>query len=293
MRIEEVIRVGVVGCGQMGSGIAIAAVWAGYEATVREISSQAAAEGLKRIERFFLAGVEKGKTTEKQKETWLSRIKMTTQIEEMRHCQMVIEAVFEDLELKKKVFAELNPICLPETTFVSNTSSLSITAMARASGRPDRVIGIHFSNPAPLMKLVEVTRALQTSDDTFHLAWQFAQKLGKEPIASKDMPGFVEDRLFVPFLLNAVRVYQDGLASKEDIDKVCVLGLGHPMGPLRALDMFGLDIFLPICETLYEQLKEPQYAIPPLLRRMIEAGHLGFKTGKGFYEYPLEQLSVY
>jgi 3-hydroxybutyryl-CoA dehydrogenase len=293
MKIEQVNRVGVMGCGQMGSGIAIAAVWAGYGVTVREISSEAAAEGLKRIEQFFLSGIKKGKTTEEQKNTWLSRIKMTTQMEEMRDCQIIIEAVFEDLELKKKLFAELNQVCLAETIFVSNTSSLSITAMAQASGRPDRVIGMHFSNPAPLMKLVEVTRALQTSDETFQLAWQFAQKLGKEPIATKDMPGFVENRLFVPFLLSAVRAYQDGLASKEDIDKACVLGLGHPMGPLRAMDMFGIDIFLPVCEALYEEFKEPQYAIPPLLRRMIEAGHLGFKTRKGFYEYPAEQLSVY
>lgn len=292
MKIEEVKRVGVMGCGIMGSGIAVTAVWAGYDVTVREVPG-AAAEGLKRIDRFFLSGIKKGKTTEEQRKTWLSRINLTTEIGEMKHCQIVVEAVFENLELKKKVFAELNRVCPPESIFASNTSSLSITAMAQASGRPDRVVGMHFSNPAPLMKLVEVVRALQTSDDTFHIAWQFAHRLGKDPIAPKDMPGFLEDRLFVPFLLSAVRAYQDGLASKEDIDKACVLGLGHPMGPLRALDMFGIDIFLPICEALYEELKEPQYAIPPLLRRMVEAGNWGFKAGKGFYEYPAEQLSVY
>lgn len=293
MNIEEIQQVGVLGCGTMGSGIAITAVRAGYEVTVREVSPEAMTEGFRRIDRFFLGGIKKGKTTEEQKETYLSRVKLTTEIKEMKHCQVVIEAVPENLELKKRAFAELNQVCPGKTVFVSNTSSLSITAMAQASGRPDRVIGMHFSNPAPLMKLVEITRALQTSDSTFSLAWQLAQKLGKEPIATKDMPGFLEDRLFVPFLLNAVRAYQDGLASQEDIDKACVLGLGHPMGPLRALDMFGIDLFLPICEALYEELKEPQYAIPPLLRRMIEAGHTGFKVGKGFYEYPPDQLSVY
>lgn len=278
--------VGVLGCGTMGSGIAIVTARAGFKTIVVESDQKALDRGLSLIERFFAKSVKKGKITEEQKEKILKeRLIGTLNYEDLADCEFVIEAVFEDLELKKEVFYRLNEICHPETILASNTSTLSITSIAAGSGRPDRVIGMHFCLPAQVMKLVEVTRGLQTSDKTYQRTIEFGKALGQVLVTTKDTPGFILNHFIVAFNNACIRAYENGLASLEDIDKAVKLGLGYPMGPFELLDYIGLDTHLRVSLALYNQVQDHRFWPPPLVKRMVDAGFLGRKTGKGFYQY--------
>lgn len=279
-------RIGVVGCGLMGSGIAEVVARAGYPVVVREVSDDLLRRGLERIERSMGRAVERGKLEPSERDAARARIRGTTDLGEMRGCDLVIEAITELMEAKKQLFAELDRICPPETVFASNTSSLSITEMASVITRPERFLGLHFFNPVPVMKPVEMVRGLLTSEETLARARAFCETLGKTVVACKDYPGFIVNLLLVPFLLDAVRALELGVASKEDIDTAVRLGLNHPMGPLTLLDFVGIDTTYYIAEAMYQEFKDPRYAAPPLLRKMVLAGHHGRKTGKGFYEYP-------
>ncbi|HKO22287.1 MAG TPA: 3-hydroxybutyryl-CoA dehydrogenase [Candidatus Eisenbacteria bacterium] len=277
--------VGVVGCGLMGSGIAQVSAQAGLTTWVREVDKPALEKGLGRIRKFLEDGVAKGKLTPEARDETLGRIKGTTELQDLATCDLVIEAVVESLDAKRQVFSTLDKIVPASTVLASNTSSLSITEIAATASRPERVVGLHFFNPVPLMKLVEVIRALPTIDAAFEQAKGFVEKLGKTPVVAKDTPGFVVNRLLVPYLLDAARIYESGVASKEDIDNGMKLGCGYPMGPLTLLDFVGLDTTLSIATIMFEEFKLPQYAAPPLLKRMVLAGYLGRKSGRGFYDY--------
>ncbi|HEX3112405.1 MAG TPA: 3-hydroxybutyryl-CoA dehydrogenase [Candidatus Eisenbacteria bacterium] len=277
--------VGVVGCGLMGSGIAQVSAQAGFTTWVREVDKPALDKGLGRIRKFLEDGVAKGKLTADVKDETLGRIKGTTELQDLATCDLVIEAVLENLDAKRQVFSTLDRIVPASTVLASNTSSLSITEIAATASRPERVLGLHFFNPVPLMKLVEVIRALPTSDAAFEQARGFVEKLGKTAVVAQDTPGFVVNRLLVPYLLDAARIYESGVASKEDIDNGMKLGCGYPMGPLTLLDFVGLDTTLSIANIMFEEFKLPQYAAPPLLKRMVLAGYLGRKSGRGFYDY--------
>jgi 3-hydroxybutyryl-CoA dehydrogenase len=277
--------VGVVGCGLMGSGIAQVSAQAGLTTWVREVDKPALDKGLGRIRKFLEDGVAKGKLTAEARDETLGRIKGTTELQDLATCDLVIEAVVESLDAKRQVFSTLDKIVPAATVLASNTSSLSITEIAATASRPERVVGLHFFNPVPLMKLVEVIRALPTTDAAFEQAKGFVEKLGKTAVVAKDTPGFVVNRLLVPYLLDAARIYESGVASKEDIDNGMKLGCGYPMGPLTLLDFVGLDTTLSIATIMFEEFKLPQYAAPPLLKRMVLAGYLGRKSGRGFYDY--------
>ncbi|HEX5031152.1 MAG TPA: 3-hydroxybutyryl-CoA dehydrogenase [Candidatus Eisenbacteria bacterium] len=277
--------VGVVGCGLMGSGIAQVSAQAGFTTWVREVDRPTLDKGLGRIRKFLEEGVAKGKLTADVKDETLGRIKGTTEIQDLATCDLVVEAVSESLDAKRQVFSTLDRIVPASTVLASNTSSLSITEIAATASRPERVLGLHFFNPVPLMKLVEVIRALPTSDAAFEQARGFVEKLGKTAVVAQDTPGFVVNRLLVPYLLDAARIYESGVASKEDIDNGMKLGCGYPMGPLTLLDFVGLDTTLSIANIMFEEFKLPQYAAPPLLKRMVLAGYLGRKSGRGFYDY--------
>lgn len=277
--------VGVVGCGLMGSGIAQVSAQAGLTTWVREVDKPALEKGLGRIRKFLEDGVAKGKLTAEARDETLGRIKGTTELQDLATCDLVIEAVVESLDAKRQVFSTLDKIVPASTVLASNTSSLSITEIAATASRPERVVGLHFFNPVPLMKLVEVIRALPTTDAAFERAKGFVEKLGKTAVVAKDTPGFVVNRLLVPYLLDAARIYESGVASKEDIDNGMKLGCGYPMGPLTLLDFVGLDTTLSIATIMFEEFKLPQYAAPPLLKRMVLAGYLGRKSGRGFYDY--------
>jgi len=277
--------VGVVGCGLMGSGIAQVSAQAGLTTWVREVDKPALEKGLGRIRKFLEDGVAKGKLTAEVRDETLGRIKGTTELQDLATCDLVIEAVVESLDAKRQVFSTLDKIVPAATVLASNTSSLSITEIAATASRPERVVGLHFFNPVPLMKLVEVIRALPTTDAAFEQAKGFVERLGKTAVVAKDTPGFVVNRLLVPYLLDAARIYESGVASKEDIDNGMKLGCGYPMGPLTLLDFVGLDTTLSIANIMFEEFKLPQYAAPPLLKRMVLAGYLGRKSGRGFYDY--------
>jgi 3-hydroxybutyryl-CoA dehydrogenase len=277
--------VGIVGCGLMGSGIAQVSAQAGFVTWVREVDKPTLEKGLNRIRKFLEDGVAKGKLTADAKDETLGRIKGTTELQDFATCDLVIEAVVESIEAKRQVFSTLDRIVPASTVLASNTSSLSITEIASTASRPERVLGLHFFNPVPLMKLVEVIRALPTSDAAFEQAKGFVERLGKTAVVAKDTPGFVVNRLLVPYLLDAVRIYESGVASKEDIDNGMKLGCGYPMGPLTLLDFVGLDTTYSIANIMFEEFKLPQYAAPPLLKRMVLAGYLGRKSGRGFYDY--------
>jgi 3-hydroxybutyryl-CoA dehydrogenase len=278
-------KVGVVGCGLMGSGIVEVCARAGYDVVVSEINNEFLQKGMDRINKSLSRAVSKGKVTQEGMNATLARIKGTTKMADFAPCDLVIEAAVENMELKKQIFTELDGILRPEAIIGSNTSSLCITEMASVTQRGDKVLGIHFFNPVPIMPLLELVRTILTSDETLAVVREFGQSAGKTTVVAKDTPGFIVNRLLIPYLLHAVRIYEDGLATKEDIDTAIKLGLNHPMGPLALLDLVGLDTTLFIADAMFEEFKDPRYAAPPLLRRMVLAGHLGRKSGKGFYDY--------
>ena len=282
---SKIEKLGVLGAGLMGSGIIQVCAQAGYEVVAREVEEKLWRKGFEKIGGFLQKAVEKEKMTATDRQDALARMKGTTELGDLADCDLVIEAVVEDIAVKNEMLGELDRICPEHTIFASNTSSLTIVEMAAASGRPDRVVGLHFFNPVPVMKLVEVVRAITTSEETFGKAWSFAESLGKIPIAARDNSGFVVNLLLVPYLLGAVRALENGVAGIEDIDKGMVFGCGHPMGPLTLLDFVGIDTTYRIAEIMFDEYKEPVYAAPPLLRKMHLAGYHGRKTGKGFYDY--------
>jgi 3-hydroxybutyryl-CoA dehydrogenase len=277
--------VGVLGCGLMGSGIAQVSAQAGYRTIVREVEQPFLDKGLGRVRKFLSDGVEKGKVTAEARDKTLGNLTGTTRIDDLKDCDLVIEAIIENLADKARVYDAVERVVKPETIIVSNTSSLCVTELAAKTKRPDRFGGLHFFNPVPLMKLVEVIRALTTSDETYRTLYAFAQSLGKEPITAPDKPGFIVNRLLVPYLLDAIRAHEHGLGTVEDIDKGMKLGCNHPMGPFTLLDYVGLDTTYYIANIMFEEYREPAYAPPPLLKRMVLAGRLGRKSGQGFYKY--------
>jgi 3-hydroxybutyryl-CoA dehydrogenase len=281
----QIKTVGVLGCGLMGSGIAQVSAAAGYKTIVREVDDVQLQNGLKRIHKFLDDGVAKGKVTDAARTATLSNLKGTTTFDALGDCDLIVEAIVENLEAKRTTFGTLEPMLQRHTIVLSNTSSLCITELAASTKRPDRFAGLHFFNPVPLMKLVEVIRALTTSAETYQATMQFARSLGKQPITAPDRPGFIVNRLLVPYLLDAVRAYENGLGTVEDIDAGMKLGCGYPMGPFTLLDFVGLDTTYYIANIMFDEFREPAYAPPPLLKRMVAAGRLGRKSGRGFYEY--------
>jgi 3-hydroxybutyryl-CoA dehydrogenase len=281
----DIKTVGVLGCGLMGSGIAQVCAAAGYRTIVREVDQAVLDKGLGRTKKFLDGGVEKGKVTPEERDKTLGNLTGTTRIEDFKGCDLVIEAIVENVDEKAKTFAAVEAVVGEHTILCSNTSSLCITELAAKTKRPDKFAGLHFFNPVPLMKLVEVIRGLSTSDETYQAVFAFAQSLGKEPITAPDKPGFIVNRLLVPYLLDAIRSYENGLGTIEDIDKGMKLGTGYPMGPFTLLDYVGLDTTYFIANIMFDEYREPQYAPPPLLKRMVLAGRLGRKSGQGFYKY--------
>jgi len=286
MAAENVSRVGVVGAGFMGSGIAESAAAAGIDVTVFEPETAPLERSRERLATSVERAVSRGKLTAEDAEALTGRIAYTTEFDDLGGVDAVLEAVSEDPRVKGKLFQRLDE-ALPEAAFLaSNTSSIPIAEIASWTQRPERVIGLHFFSPVPVMKLVEVVVALDTADDTVAIAEGFASGMGKKPIRTKDRSGFIVNMLLVPYLMAAVRMYEDGFATREDIDDGMRLGCGHPMGPLTLCDFIGLDVLYAICDSLYEEFKRPEYAPTPLLKRMVVSGHHGRKTGKGFYDYP-------
>jgi 3-hydroxybutyryl-CoA dehydrogenase len=281
----EIRKLGIIGFGQMGSGIGQVFAQAGYEVIAVDSSEEMIGKGLKGIEKRLAGRVEKGKLSLAEKESIVGRIKTSTKLEDLKHCDLIEEAVPEDLDLKKKTFIQLDKICKKETIFGSNTSGLSVTDMAAATNRGDRVIGVHFHNPAPVMQLLELVRTIMTSEETIESVRKWGGTLGKTVVVAPDVGGFIVTRLFTPFLLGAVRMLEAGIATRDEIDTSMKLAVNHPMGPLEVVDFIGLDTELSIAETLYEETKDSKYAPPLLLKKMVTAGWLGRKTGKGFYEY--------
>lgn len=285
MNIQDVRTIGVVGCGLMGSGIAEVCARAGFRVIVREVSEELLRKGLDRIRASMAKAVERGKLSASEMEAAWGRIRGTLSMEDFRDCDLVIEAVVEEMHTKKGVFAELDRICPPHAVLASNTSSLSITELGAVTRRPEKVIGFHFFNPAPVMPLLEIVVGLQTAEETVALGRALAERLNKTVVISKDRPGFIVNRLLIPYLLDAIRLLEEGVATMEDIDTAMKLGLNHPMGPFTLMDFVGLDTLLFIADAMFEEFKDPRYAAPPLLRRMVAAGWLGRKSGRGFYPY--------
>jgi 3-hydroxybutyryl-CoA dehydrogenase len=281
----QIKTVGVLGCGLMGAGIAQVSAAAGYKTIVRETNQTLLDKGLGRIRKFLDDGVTKGKVTPEDRDRTLGNLNGTTDVAAFKDCDLVIEAIIEQLDDKLAAYAAVEAVVGPRTLLASNTSSLCITELAARTKRPDRFGGLHFFNPVPLMKLVEVIRALTTSDGTYQTLFAFSQSLGKEPITAPDKPGFIVNRLLVPYLLDAIRCYERGLGSVADIDNGMKLGCGHPMGPLTLLDFVGLDTTYYIANIMFDEYKDPMFAAPPLLKRMVLAGKTGRKAGEGFYKY--------
>ncbi len=281
----QVRKIGVVGCGLMGSGITQVCAQSGYPVVVVEINNELLQKGLNSIISGLSKNVEKGKLTGPDKDAILGRIKGSTDTKEFSDCDLVIEAATENFDIKKEIFTGLDRVCLDDTILATNTSGQSVTDIAMATGRPDKVLGLHFFNPVPVMKLVEVIKTIVTSEDTVKTGVEFVVSLGKTPAVSQDSPGFIVNRLFTPFLLDAVRMLENGKATREDIDNAATLGMNHPMGPLRLIDLIGIDSVFAGATAMYEELQDPRFAPPTLMKKMLTAGWLGRKSGKGFYEY--------
>jgi 3-hydroxybutyryl-CoA dehydrogenase len=285
MKLDDIKAIGIVGAGQMGRGISQVCASAGYEVLLVDVAEPPLTEAISKIRVGLQRAVERGSLTGRQAGEVLALIHPMGQLDRLRDAQLVIEAVPEDLAVKQELFAQLNRICVPQAVLASNTSSISITKLGAASGRPDRVIGLHFMNPAPVMKLVEVVRGLETSERTTHLALDLAKRVGKIPVLAKDVPGFIVNRVLIPMINEAVFALEEGVASVEDIDQAMTLGAHHPVGPLALADRIGLDTVLAICDVLYQDLGDPKFRPCPLLRRYVEAEWLGRKSGRGFHVY--------
>ncbi len=289
--MSEIEKVGVLGCGLMGRGIAQVAASSGHTTIVRDVADEFNEKGKAAITKSLDKFVEKEKMSAEDRDATLARLTFTTNVSDLKDSDIIVEAITEDLELKNTLWKELDALCPDHTIFASNTSSLTIAAMAAATSRPDRFVGLHFFNPVPLMKLVEVVRTVTTSAESFDRAMEFARSLRKEPIAAKDNSGFIVNLLLVPYLIDAIRAVEQGVGTVGDIDKGMTLGTGYPMGPFTLLDFVGLDTTYKIAEIMFDEYREKRYAPPPLLKRMVLAGWYGKKTGKGFYDYSTDPPS--
>lgn len=288
--MSKIKTVGVAGAGTMGAGIAIVVARAGFDTVLFDLNQDTLAKARKQTEGFFSKSVTKGKLTEEQKEQALQRMQNTTELAALGQCDLVIEAVFEDLGVKHGLMGQLDEICPEHTIFASNTSTLSISEIAGGSNRDDRVVGMHFCLPAQVMKLVEMSPGLNTSEETFHTAWAFCEALGQQPVRTQDTPGFILNYFLVPFNNDAIRLIESGVAEPADLDRAIKKGLGYPMGPCELLDMIGLDTQIRLCEAFHAVTNDPRAACPPLLKRMVAAGRLGRKTGQGFYTYDRDAM---
>jgi len=284
--MAEFKRVGVCGAGLMGAGIAQVSATAGFETVVYEVDKGALDKGMARIHASLDKFVEKGALPAAEREATLGRLEQTTNLEDLKRSDLVIEAIVENMPAKKELFRKLDALLAPPAVICSNTSSLCVIEMAAVTKRPKQIAGLHFFNPVPIMKLVEVVKTIVTDQATIDALFAFSVKLGKKPVLAQDTPGFIVNRILVPYLLYAIRMYEAGLATKEDIDEGMKLGCGHPMGPLQLLDFVGLDTTYYIAQIMFDEFKDPLMAPPPLLKRMVLAGHYGKKSGKGFYDYP-------
>jgi 3-hydroxybutyryl-CoA dehydrogenase len=283
--VDEIRTVGVCGAGLMGNGIAQTCAATGFNVVLMEVAEEPLRRGVTSITKSLDKFVEKGKLQQQERDATVARIKPTTKVADLAGCDLIIEAIVENVEVKTKLFAQLDELLAPHAIICTNTSSLCVIELAAKTKRPNRVAGLHFFNPVPIMKLVEVVKTIATTQDVIDALFAFAKKLGKEPILAQDRPGFVVNRLLIPYLLYAIRCYEGGLASKEDIDKGMKLGCGYPMGPLELLDFVGLDTTYFIANIMFDEFKDPAMAAPPLLKRMVLAGRFGRKSGKGFYDY--------
>lgn len=285
----EIKNVGVVGCGIMGSGITQLCAQSGYNVIVSEVSDEILDKGLKSIDSVLGRLVQKERISRQDKDSAMARIRGTTDTADFSGCDLVIEAATEDMDIKKTIFAQLDKVCSKHAILATNTSVLSVADIGAATGRPEQVLGMHFANPVPVMKILEMIVTIATSQSTVETGKKFGESIGKTVVMAKDLPGFISNRISTSFLLNAVRLVQEGIATAEDIDTVFRLGAGHPMGPLQTLDLIGIDTVYRGASALYDELKDPQYAPPPLMKRMVALGWLGRKTGKGFYEYQADE----
>jgi len=281
----EIKKVGVVGCGFMGSGITQVCAQSGYQVVVSEINDELLNKGLTTIDYYLTRSVLKGKISQQDKDSVLARIKGTTNTKDFSDCDLVIEVVPENIDLKKEVFVKVDKICPERTTLASNTSCISIFELAKVTNRPEKVLGMHFLSPVPPSKLLEIVRSAATNDETLESGKKFGESLGKDVIVAKDVPPFIFNRLLMALEGTAIQMLEEGIATKEDIDKSMTLGLYHPIGPIALLDFNGIDVAYKVCQAMYEQTKDPQYAPSPLIKKMVETGRLGRKTGKGFYDY--------